>query len=228
MIIGVTAHPATVGDTGEPLQHFVATMPYVKAVHRAGATPVILPIVDPDDLGGLLDAVDAVVITGGGDVDPARYGATEVHEQTYGIVEQRDEADLALVHAVIEHGTPTLAICRGIQVVNVALGGTLHQHLDDHMRRDLYNDDVHKVSIEPDSRLATIVDTTELTTNSLHHQHVDRLGEGVRVVATAPDGTVEAIEVDHAPNLLAVQWHPELLRHREEHLALFRQLTSEV
>jgi putative glutamine amidotransferase len=225
-VVGIVAHvdPVT-GDEKVAMDHFMATVGYVKAVHKAGATPVLLPVVDPDDVEGLLDAVDAVVITGGRDVDPAAYGHDR--DDRCGPVDpRRDAADLAIARAVVARDQPTLAVCRGIQVLNVALGGTLAQHVDDHMQLDRYNLDAHEVTIDPDSRLATIVGTTTLGVNTLHHQVVADLGDGLRVVARNQDGDVEGLEVDGAPNVLAVQWHPELLRHRPEHLALFAQLTG--
>lgn len=222
-LVGVTAHPALVDDTGNPLRHYVAAAPYVKAVQRAGAIAVILPIVDADDLDDLLQPVDAVVITGGGDIDPGAYGAAP-HPETDNVVPERDAADLALARHLVEHDVPTLAICRGIQVVNVALGGTLHQHLADHMRVDLYNTAAHHVRVAPATRLAGIVGGDTLGVNTLHHQHLAETGDGVRVVARAEDDTIEAIEIDGAPNVLGVQWHPEMLRHLDAHLALFRAL----
>jgi putative glutamine amidotransferase len=205
----------------------VASTPYLKAVRRAGATPIILPILEPDDadcIDGLLAGVDGVVITGGGDVEPARYGAAAVHPQTYGVVPERDAADLALARTLVERDIPTLAICRGIQVLNVALGGTLDQHHPEHMQRDLYNETAHDVKIEAGSRLASIVDADTLGVNSMHHQTIDEPGDNVRVVARAADGTIESIEVDGAPHVLGVQWHPEMLRHRPEQCALFQSL----
>jgi putative glutamine amidotransferase len=225
-VVGIVAHvdPVT-GDEKVAMDHYMATVGYVKAVSKAGATPVLLPVVDPDDVDGLLDAVDAVVITGGRDVDPAAYGHDR--DDRCGPVDpRRDAADLAIARAVVARDQPTLAVCRGIQVLNVALGGTLAQHVDDHMQLDRYNLDAHEVTIEPGSRLARIVCTTTLGVNTLHHQVVAELGAGVRVVARNEDGDIEGIEVDGAPNVLAVQWHPELLRHRPEHLALFAQLTG--
>jgi putative glutamine amidotransferase len=224
--VGIVAHvEAVTGDEDVAMDHAMVAVPYVKAVHRAGATPVLLPVVDPGDVEDLLDAVDAVVITGGRDVDPAAYGHDR-HEHCGPVDPRRDAADLAIARAVVARDQPTLAVCRGIQVLNVALGGTLTQHVDDHMQLDRYNVDAHTVVIEPGSRLAAIVGSTTLGVNTLHHQVVDELGEGVRVVARNADGDVEGIEVDGAPHVLAVQWHPELLRHRAEHLALFAQLAD--
>ena len=225
-VVGIVAHidPVT-GDEGVAMDHYMATVGYVKAVHRAGATPVILPVVDPADVDGLLDAVVAVVITGGRDVDPASYGH-DADARCGPVDPRRDASDLAIARAVVARDFPTLAVCRGIQVLNVALGGTLDQHVDDHMRLEQYNVDAHEVTIEPDSRLAAIVGTTTLGVNTLHHQVVAGLGDGVRVVARNEDDQIEGIEVEGAPNVLAVQWHPELLRHRPEHLALFAQLVA--
>ncbi len=226
--IGITAHLDTVLlENGEPLLHYVAAAPYVKAVRLAGGYPVLLPVVEPADAAEVLDVVDALIVTGGCDVDPANYGATA--EPLLGPVDaSRDAADLAIVRAAVAANTPTLAICRGVQVLNVAMNGTLVQHVDDHMRLDRYNEDVHTIDIDPASRLATIVGGSTIGVNSLHHQVVDRLGDGVRVVARNHDGHVEAIEIDHAPAVLGVQWHPELLRHRADHLVVFQDLVRQV
>jgi putative glutamine amidotransferase len=201
-------------------------VPYVKAVRRAGALPVILPVIDPDDrdeINSMLDAVDGVVVTGGCDVDPARYGADTAPE-TGPVDARRDDTEIALCRVLIERDLPTLCVCRGIQVLNVALGGTLVQHVPEHSRDDRYNETVHEVTLDSDSRIAKALGRSSLGVNTLHHQTIDRLGDRARAVAWADDGTVEAIEVDGAPHVLAVQWHPEMMRHRPEHLALFQQL----
>ena len=227
LVVGVVGHITAVGgDEGVAVDHFMATTAYVKAVQRGGGVPVILPVVDPNDIDALLDAVDAVVITGGRDLDPATYGQTS-HPQLGPIDPVRDASDIAMARAVVARNQPTLAVCRGIQILNVALGGTLHQHVDHHMRLDQYNLDAHTVTIEPNSRLAQIVGTETLGVNTLHHQVLDDLGSGVRAVARNEQGHVEGIEIDGAPSVLGVQWHPEFLRHRPDHLALFRQLVSD-
>jgi putative glutamine amidotransferase len=226
--IGITAHlEVVIGEDGIGTLHHVASAPYVKAVRKAGALPVLLPVVEPGDAAAMLEIVDALVITGGCDVDPTNYGAAP--EPRLGPTDLvRDEADLAITRAAVESNTPTLATCRGIQVLNVAMGGTLVQHVDDHMRIDMYNQDVHTVEIDPASRLATIVGTEIVGVNSLHHQVIDTLGRGVRAVAHNHDGHIEAIEIDDAPAVMGVQWHPELLRHRDDHLALFEDLVRQV
>ena len=225
--IGIVAHPELIKDpdVGDEMLHYVVAAPYVKAVRKAGALPILLAISDLGDVEAMLDTVDGVVITGGCDVDPAAYGAAAAPE-VGALNPARDEIDLAIARAVIGRDQPTLAICRGIQVVNVALGGTLVQHVDDHMRVDAYNADVHPVKIDADSRLAAVVGATEIGTNTLHHQVIGELAPGVRAVAWNPDGHVEGIEVERAPHVVGVQWHPELLRHRPEHLALFTWLAA--
>ncbi len=225
--IGITAHIEMVGSDPDGSLHYVVSAPYVKAVRKAGALPVLLPVVDPDDAMAMLDIVDALVITGGCDVDPTNYDAAV--DPLLGPTDPlRDAADLAITRAAVQSNVPTLATCRGIQVLNVAMGGTLVQHVDEHMRVDMYNQDVHGVDIDPASRLATILGTEALGVNSMHHQVIDRLGPGVRSVARNHDGHIEAIEIDAAPAVLGVQWHPELLRHRDDHLALFEDLVRQV
>jgi putative glutamine amidotransferase len=225
-VVGIAAHQVLVDESGFSLLHFAAALPYVKAVSRAGAIPVILPIIDPDDRAEIdraLDAVDAVIITGGCDVEPARYGANPAPE-TGPLDARRDDTEIALCRVLVERDQPTLCVCRGIQVLNVALGGTLVQHVPEHSRDDAYNETVHEVTLDPDSRIASALGRTTLGVNTLHHQILEQLGARARAVGWATDGTVEAIEVEGAPHVLAVQWHPEMLRHRPEHLALFRQL----
>jgi len=225
-VVGIAAHQVLVDESGFTLLHFAGAAPYVKAVRRAGAIPVVLPVIDPenrDEINSALDAVDAVIVTGGCDVEPSRYGAPQAPE-TGPIDPVRDATEIALCHAVIERDQPTLCVCRGIQVLNVALGGTLVQHTPEHSRDDRYNDTVHDVTLEAGSRIATALGRASLGVNTLHHQSIDTLGERARAVAWADDGTVEALEVEGAPHVLAVQWHPEMLRHRPEHLALFQQL----
>jgi putative glutamine amidotransferase len=175
----------------------------------------------------MLEMVDALIVTGGADVDPVNYNAPA--DPMLGPTDlQRDAADLAITRAAVESNVPTLATCRGIQVLNVAMGGTLVQHVDEHMRVDMYNEDVHDVEIDPASRLATILGAQAMGVNSMHHQVIDRLGPGVRAVAHNHDGHIEAIEIDAAPAVLGVQWHPELMRHRGDHLALFEDLVRQV
>jgi putative glutamine amidotransferase len=185
---------------------------YLDAVVRAGGQPVV---VDPTgDLVPLLDRVDALVLSGGPDIDPACYGE-EQHADVYGVDRAADEAELALARAAVERATPTLAICRGLQVMNVALGGTLHQHIPDlpgierHGRPgEAGGGWEHGIDVLPESLLASVFGTTRVTGSCHHHQAVGKVGAGLRVTATADDAIVEGVEVD-GTWLLAVQWHPE-------------------
>jgi putative glutamine amidotransferase len=196
-------------------------------VQRAGGVPIYADHhASPTALAGI---VDAVVINGGGDVSPALYGA-ERHPRTYGVEDRRDAFEVDLVRAAAARGVPVLGICRGIQLVNVALGGTLVQHVpeevgEEHMCVDALDQPVHEVVLTPKSRLATLYGRTCLRVNSLHHQAVDRVAPELRVTATAPDGTVEGIESQDG-QVLGIQWHPELLAEpaASEHLPLFRWL----
>jgi putative glutamine amidotransferase len=224
-LVAITTHVDLVADGVLASEHEVMGLPYVKAVVRAGGVPVGLPVTDLDDdaLETVLDRFGAVVLTGGADVDPAGYGCTPA--ATCGPVDPaRDARDIAVARACVARNQPMLAVCRGIQVLNVAVGGTLHQHVDGHMDAVGYNRAAHGLRIDPDSALAGVMGATDWA-NSLHHQHIAELGgAGAREVAWAPDGVIEAIELADAPNVLGVQWHPEMLRYDPAHLGLFRRL----
>jgi putative glutamine amidotransferase len=170
----------------------------------------------------LIGRVDAMVMHGGGDVDPRRYGEEPSAEQLYGIVPEHDEVELAVVHAALEADLPTLAICRGMQVMNVAMGGTLVQHIgsEEHWLRK------HPVQLAPGSRLATAIGATRADAcHSVHHQAVARLGRGLTLTATADDGMPEGFEVDDARWFVGVQWHPEDTAERDaQQQVLFDEL----
>ncbi len=211
-LIGITTYaPNRAGRFDLPAE-------YVASVRRAGGDVVLLPP-GAGAVAGFLDRLDGLLLAGGGDLDPTRYGA-EADDTIYSLDAARDDDELALVRAVFERGTPTFAICRGSQVVNVALGGTLHVHLphvvDGSVAHRVPPEDggpgpiLHAVDVEAGSLVAKLMGATTVTPMSWHHQAVDRLGDGLRVVATAADGTVEAVEHDSHPWLLCVQWHPEL------------------
>ncbi len=187
---------------------FAAGQTYFRAVERAGGVPVMLPPITAlaDRALDLLGRVDALVLHGGGDVDPRRYGEEPSAEQLYGIVPEHDEVELAVVRAALEADLPTLAICRGMQVMNVALGGTLVQHIgsEDHWLRK------HPVEFAAGSRLAAAIGGTRAQAcHSVHHQAVARLGDRLTLTATADDGMPEGFEVDDARWFVGVQWHPE-------------------
>jgi gamma-glutamyl-gamma-aminobutyrate hydrolase PuuD len=190
---------------------------YPQAVAAAGGIPVLLPPL-PSVAEAVLSRLDGLVLTGGPDVDPRRYGAVPL-QTTSPPREARDEAELALFAAATTAGVPVLGVCRGLQLMNVARGGTLVQHLPDKLGAGraggahspapaVYGH--HPVAVVPGSLLAEALGRTEAEVASYHHQAVDELGKGLTVSATAPDGTVEAIEDQSAAFCLAVQWHPEV------------------
>ncbi len=188
---------------------------YVQSIHRAGGVPLLLPPVAPDMIDRWIESIQGVVLIGGGDIDPARYGAAS-HETIYNLDTARDACEFALTRRVLDRQLPTLAICRGMQVVNVALGGTLYRHLPEVVgetvphRRPPRETIRHTVTVEADSLVAEAMQATRVEIVSWHHQAVDRLGEGLKAVAWADDGVIEAMELAANPDLLAVQWHPEL------------------
>lgn len=190
---------------------------YVSALWRAGLSPVLLPRPGHGDAEEALAPFAGLLLAGGGDVDPGCYGA-EPHNTTYGVDASRDGMELQLLTAALRLGLPTLAICRGMQVVNVAFGGTLHQHLPDLEGRDVHGDPtegrsvIHGVDVAPESRLGTALQAQRLEgCVSHHHQAVDRIGSGLVQVAQSGDGVVEGLELPPGASwLVAVQWHPEV------------------
>jgi len=184
---------------------------YVQAIADGGALPVVVPVGLPID--ELAERLDGVVLAGGPDVDPARYGA-EAGERTSAPEPRRDATEIDLIGAAGRLGLPLLAICRGVQVLNVARGGTLLQHLPDVVGHEGHAPSSgrfgrHEVTAVAGSALAGILGCAPFVVESAHHQAIDRLGGGLVVVATAPDGTVEAVEDPEEPFVLGVQWHPE-------------------
>jgi putative glutamine amidotransferase len=205
---------------------------YVESVRRAGGRAVLVAPGEPDP-GGLLDAVQAVVLTGGGDLEPSTWGARAGDATVYETDIERDRTELALARAAVERGVPLLAICRGQQVLNVALGGTLHMDVptvfgDAVAHRVPPRDPVaHPVAVEQGCRLAEIMGAAAVEPMSWHHQAVDVPGAGLRAVAWAPDGVIEALEHESHPWLVAVQWHPELTSaHDPTQAALFDALVA--
>src|SRR4051812_6975287 len=191
---------------------------YTNALVAVGLIPIILPPIDPVMAVAAMTDIAGLVLTGGEDVDPHRFGE-EAHPQTGAAHRARDAYEIALARAAFEQRIPTLAICRGAQVMNVALGGSLVQDIGtqrqgalNHDQSERRNDRVHEVDIDRRSRLADIVGTTQIFTNSSHHQSLDRIADGLHVVAKSPDGIVEAAEAtDRAWWMVAAQWHPEEL-----------------
>jgi putative glutamine amidotransferase len=195
----------------EPPQFELALgMPYVRALARSGAIPVVLPPLAVELVPGLLRPLAGVCLSGGPDIDPANYG--EEPQAELGPTEpDMDAFELAVARQADAAGLPILGICRGAQTLNVARGGSLVQHLGDHRQVEPGSKVTHEVAVEPGSRLAQALGAEQLSVNSFHHQAVERLGDGLRAVAWAPDGTVEGIEGEDGRFLLGVQWHAETL-----------------
>lgn len=209
-LIGVTTYPRV----GDERPAFSLPTAYVDAIRRAGGLPLLLAPGE-EAVREALDHVEAIVFSGGGDLHPSHFEG-EPHPAQYGVDDERDRFELALMEAALERETPTLAICRGMQLLNVVLGGDLHVHLP-----DVFGDAVwhrhperrpvpHPVRLEAGSRLAKIYGATEIRTISWHHQAVRRLGAGLEATGFAPDGAIEALELRGADWLFAVQWHPEM------------------
>lgn len=212
----------------EPVHRYSLHRGYADAVWAVGATPVVLvPPTSPADVGRFVDAAlacDAICVTGGGDVEPARYGAAP----TFGLMDldpMRDSAEVATVVRAVQAHRPVLGICRGIQLIAVALGGSLHQDLPSggiagHWEEEREHSPVHGIVVTPGSTAADALAGAR-TVNSIHHQAVADPGP-LSVTATAPDGVIEAVE---APGVLGLQWHPErLFAGDNRHLAPFRWL----
>jgi len=204
---------------------------YLRAVEQAGGVPVLLaPQLSPSARDALWSRLDGLVLTGGGDVEPSRFGQAP-HPKTALVSGERDALEIELVDRALRDDVPMFAICRGLQVLNVALGGTLHQHARDvfgdriqHSQSDRRDAVTHDVKLQTEgTRLGTIVGSSEVRVNSFHHQAIDRLGRDLRDVGWAPDNVIEAVEhADRRRFVVAVQWHPEeLVGHDSAARALF-------
>lgn len=228
-IIGLTCweRPVDTNYARAERTHMLSST-YTTALVAAGATPVLLPSVGPEHAERVVSTIDGLVISGGGDIDPGRYGAQNTRSSE--VDTERDAWELALVSAARRRGVPLLGICRGCQLLNVAFGGTLHQHVwDSEAHPDLWNEDRttlatghHDVALT--GILTRIYGEDARRVNSLHHQAIDRLGEGLEVVATAPDGRIEGVTATGSWFALAVQWHPERLADEQ---ALFGWITEQ-
>jgi putative glutamine amidotransferase len=232
-LIGVTTSEvrrgelATLRRHGEPPHPEMALgMTYLRAIDAAGGVPVVLPPVGLDAVPELIERLDGVCLSGGPDLDPDAYGAATRHPELGPTEPGLDAFELAVAHAADAAGLPLLGICRGAQAINVARGGTLHQHVEGHRQAALATARTHTVTVDDDSLLASLTGPGSLEVNSFHHQAVDIPGAGLRIVARAIDGTVEAVEDRTRPLLLGVQWHAETLADRPEHGALFAALVE--
>jgi len=207
-LIGITANRERPTDRSE-----LDAVPrfYTEAVVAAGGIPVVLPVADTDRVPLILDRIDGLLLSGGGDIDPSRYGGKSLPEVS-GVDPERDEFELALAREAANRRMPTLAICRGMQVVNVALGGTLIEDIPTEFSGSHDHIQVadQTVQLEPGCRLSGVMESEALRVNSLHHQAVRDAAPGLRVVGWSDDGMIEAVESSDASwPLLAVQWHPE-------------------
>jgi gamma-glutamyl-gamma-aminobutyrate hydrolase PuuD len=223
-VVGITTYLTPAAWGAWNLEAALVPAAYVRAVERAGGVPLLVP--PGASFDEALDRVDGMVFSGGSDVDPELYGAT-AHQETVGIFRERDEFELGLMRAALARDVPMLAICRGSQVLNVALGGDLEQHVPDRVGTDVHKETPgvfaeHAVDVLPDTRLGSIVGD-RVEAKSHHHQGYGALGEGLREAARAPDGTVEALEAPSRRFTLGVLWHPE----EGEDMALFEALVRE-
>ncbi len=233
-LIAVTTSEVRGADTvrptphGEPPQHEMALgLRYLKALEAARAMPVVVPPLSPVLVDSLLERFDGVCLSGGPDLDPLAYGERR-HATTGPVETELDEFEFALARAADDRGLPILAICRGMQVLNVVRGGSLHQHLPDvhgtsvnHRQHEGGSRATHWVSVDGGTALAGTLGTGRVKVNSFHHQGVARLGDGLVISGRAGDGTVESIEAPDRPFVIGVQWHAECLVDRTEQAALF-------
>jgi putative glutamine amidotransferase len=222
----------TIGITcrdDQPMQdqhgpRFGQNQTYFHALARAGAAPLLIPnLTDETLLRTLYELLDGLLLSGGEDIDPAHYGEPR-HEKCGPVSSDRDEIELTLVRWAMDDKKPLLAICRGIQVLNVLLGGSLYQDIqaqvpgaDKHNWHPGYPRDrlSHMAIVAPRTRLAHILETTSLPVNSLHHQAIKDVAPGLIVTARAPDGVIEAVEAEGHPFAIGVQWHPEELANND-------------
>ena len=235
-VIGITPSPTTRELPHGAFQQYAIADTYTTAVEAAGGIPIVIPpqAGNAVQLAGL---VDGFIFSGGGDIDPAAYGEAETHAKTYGIHAGRDTLEFELLREALNRGVPTFCICRGIQVLNVVLNGTLYQDVEDQYsnavqhrqqtERTPKEDSSHNVEAAPDSLLAAVYGATTIAVNSFHHQGIKQLGDGLIAAAIADDGLIESVELPGHPWLLGVQWHPEMMfAAHAEHLRPFQGLVA--
>jgi putative glutamine amidotransferase len=225
-LIGITTYAEPLASWGHwTLPAALIPLAYVRSVERAGGRPLLVPP-SYDSVAETLDVLDGIVFSGGSDIDPNTYGE-EPHPETGDLRPERDDAELGLMRAALERDMPMLAICRGSQLLNVARGGDLVQHLPEAVGDDKHKVTpglfaVHDVAVDPGSRLGSLIGTAARV-ESHHHQGIGRLGEGLEVVAYADDGTPEAVEDRDRLFTVGVLWHPE----EGEDLRLFEALVEQ-
>jgi putative glutamine amidotransferase len=234
-VIGITSSPLR-GDNLDNRERVFVPRNYVDAVIAAGGVPLILPSQD-DNNEPILEVVDGLLFIGGADLDPATYGDQEVHPETYGVDDRRDRFELSLMRLAVDQGIPVFCICRGIQVLNVALGGTLIQDIPDQYSQDIQHrqhhsgiessEPSHTIAIREGSLLEEVYGAAELPTNSFHHQSLKDVASRLRIDGRSSDGVIEAVSLPGHPFALGVQWHPEMMfKAHAEQLAPFRALVE--
>ncbi|SEC45794.1 gamma-glutamyl-gamma-aminobutyrate hydrolase family protein [Paenibacillus sp. GP183] len=228
-LIGVTGYymnkhdAAKLGVYGSFDRDFgVASYDYTRSVERAGGIPVVLPVTETSLLDSLLDRLDGLLLTGGTDINPLYYG--EAPTSSLGkIEEERDAFELEIANRALARDMPIFGICRGLQLLNVAMGGSLYQDLQQSLGQDVFHAHIqfrkwqatHEVALEMGSRLHLLAGRDRLAVNSLHHQAIHRLADGLMITARADDGVVEAVEATSHTAVFAVQWHPEMMAERD-------------
>jgi putative glutamine amidotransferase len=235
-VIGITPSPVRDEQPHGVFVRYAMATTYVNAVLAVGALPIVLPPQD-GDVTQLLDLVDGLLLSGGADVEPAQYGDETVHPATYGVNPLRDRFEFALLDEAFRRDTPVLCICRGIQVLNVKLGGTLYQDIADQVatqtehrqeKREIAKEEPsHRVKPRPGSLLADLYGADPIGVNSFHHQAIKALSPELEVVGHSDDGLIEAVCLPGRRFVLGLQWHPEMMfeRHAEQ-LAPFAALVA--
>jgi putative glutamine amidotransferase len=224
-LIGITSYALEASWAAWKLPAALVPLAYVRSVEVAGGRPLIIPPVE-DAVEETLDALDGLILSGGADVGPETYGAAP-HPETLSVQPERDRAELALLEGALARELPVLAICRGMQLLNILRGGDLHQHLPELVEHQghretpgVFSD--HDVRIEPGSRIAELIGSS-VPVKSSHHQGLRRVGEGLEVAGSAEDGSIEAIEDPARRFAIGVLWHPE----EGEDKRLFEALVDE-
>ncbi|MBN2549586.1 MAG: gamma-glutamyl-gamma-aminobutyrate hydrolase family protein [Anaerolineales bacterium] len=230
-IIGVTSF-RELNKSGNP--QFSVGQSYTSSLERAGACPLIIPLeLSEAMLDSLLLRLDGMLFTGGGDVHPSAYGSQD-HPKVAGVDPDRDRVEIHLLRRVVEAGLPFLGICRGLQLINIALGGTIYEDIFDQRPASLQHSNpdrprdylAHSIQVTQDSQIKQILGSDHLEVNSFHHQGIRDLANGLIETAHAPDGVIEAFELPGYDFGLAVQWHPECLQEHPPMRALFSALTQ--
>lgn len=226
-LIGLTGSLGC-NSSGSPV--YQVGQAYLAAIQKAGGIPLLIPTgLGQAALRAIVQKLDGLLLTGGGDIDPQRFQG-KPHPKVYDVSPERDELELSLIKETLSTAKPLLAICRGVQILNVAFGGTLYTHLADQAKNPLKHDwfpgyprdkIAHTVSLKCGSLLHGIFTADEVPVNSLHHQGIARVGNGLEAIGFAPDGLVEALIVKDARFALGVQWHPECLPDDPKMEALF-------